>query len=140
MDPLLIALIAVAGLLALPVFWCLVCLLLSRISGWHRLSEQYGTDQAPLGRSLSMQSGWVGIVSYRNCLSVHVAPSGLFLSVMFLLRIGHRPLLIPWSAIHGVEPRQLLWMKLSRFQVGHPPIARIELPAGIVEAKRAATP
>jgi len=134
MDPLLIGVLVAAPLLALPLLWCAVCLLLSRLGGWHRLARQYATQRQPSGRGFAMQSGWIGIVSYRNCLTVHVAPEGLFLSVMALLSIGHPRLLIPWSAIHEREPRKHLWRTTTRFEVGQPTLARIELAPEILEA------
>ncbi|HSW14951.1 MAG TPA: hypothetical protein VLI06_19045 [Solimonas sp.] len=135
MDPALIVLIALGPMLALPALWCGICLLLSRIGGWHRLAGVYETQRPPQGRRHGWQQGWFGGVSYRGCLHIYVAPEGLYLTVMGLLRVGHPPLMIPWGAIHGIEPRRYLWRRMTRFQIGQPVLATVELPDGILEGR-----
>jgi hypothetical protein len=118
-------------------FWCFISLVLGFVSGWQRLALAYATDQAPRGgTAFSWQSGYVGVVRYRNCLNVRVAPEGLFLSTVWLFRLGHKPLLIPWSAIHNPEPRQIFWFHFTRFQIGEPCIAHVQIPTKVFEAQR----
>ena len=119
--------------LVFPVFWCVVCLLLSVVGGWKSLAESYGTDLSPRGTAFLWQSGAVGLVAYRNCLNIHATPDGLFLSVAWLFRVGHRPLFIPWRAIHNVEARQILWRSLTRFQVGTPAVGSVQIPSRIFQ-------
>jgi hypothetical protein len=123
--------------LALAVFWCAIVIMLSILSGWRRLAQSYATDLAPRGTAFLCQSGYVGFVAYRNCLSARVASEGLFLSVLWPFRPGHKTLLIPWSAIHDEEPRQVFWLQFTRFQIGTPSIGRLQLPAKVLEAQRA---
>jgi hypothetical protein len=119
-------------------FWCFVCFMLGFVSGWQRLALAYATDQAPRGTAFSWQSGYVGAVRYGNCLNVRVAPEGLFLSTVWLFRLGHKPLLVPWDAIHNPQPRQVLWFHFTRFQIGEPCIAHVQIPAKVFAAPRAA--
>ena len=49
-------------------------------------------------------------VNYGNCLFVTVGHLGLALSVLFMFRILHPPLLIPWSAIEAVRPEKFWFM------------------------------
>ena len=136
-SPAAVAVIVLASIVAIPLFWCLVVLLLSHVSGWQRLSRGYESKVPPHGKAFLGQSGSVGPVSYRNCLTVHVAPEGLFLSVPFFFRIGHKALLIPWSAIHTEETVKFLWHRAVRFEVGRPSSAQIRLPPQILEARGA---
>jgi hypothetical protein len=48
-------------------------------------------------------------VHYRNALFVTVGRSGLSLSVLFLFRVLHPPLFIPWSAVEAVRPERF-WL------------------------------
>jgi hypothetical protein len=123
--------------LAFVAFWCVTSFLLAFASGWYRLSLSYATDKPPTGEEFAGQTGTVGFVNYNRCLNIYVAREGLFVSVAWLFRLGHKSLLIPWSAIHDEESTQILWFKLTRFQIGIPSIARLRLPARVFEARRA---
>jgi hypothetical protein len=123
--------------LAFAAFWCGISFVLGIFSGWQRLALSYATDQAPRGTPFSWQSGYVGVVRYRNCLNIRVAPEGLFLSTAWLFRLGHKPLLIPWSAVHNLESRQVFWFHFTRFQIGEPALAHVQIPTEVFEAPRA---
>jgi len=53
-------------------------------------------------RFQSIQLCWA--TNYGNCVTVRTNSVGLGLSVLWLLRLGHPPLLIPWAdiTIHGL--------------------------------------
>jgi hypothetical protein len=129
-----LALVIALFLAVFPTLWCLVVLLLSVVGGWRRLGAAYAATSLPHGTEFHWQTGGVGVVSYRNCLSVHVAPEGLFLSLPWMFRIGHRTLLIPWQEIHSRTPVRFLWRRSVRFQVGAPPVASILLPQHVIDA------
>lgn len=118
----------------LPTIWALVVLLLSYLSGWRRLSASYAAGTEPEGTRLGGLTGTIGGVAYRNCLIAHVSPAGLFLSVPIFFAIGHKPLFIPWGEIHNQEQVKILWNEVVRFQVGSPPVGRIQLPPKVLEA------
>lgn len=120
-----------------PAFWCAVCWLLSHVGGWNRLGTRFATHQTPHGASFRWQNGSVGFVSYRNVMRVDAAPDGIFLSMPWLFRVGHPPLFIPWSEVHDATEQRLLWLRLVRFGVGSPRLARLRLPAKVFEAVEA---
>jgi hypothetical protein len=127
-------LLGLLPLVLLPILWYAIVQLLSWLSGWRTLAAAYATTTVPAAGALSrMQSGRIGVVSYRNSLNVGVTPQGLYLSVLLPFRPGHAPLLIPWHGFHHREDRSLLWYKGVRFEVG-PSNVRVELPARILEA------
>lgn len=134
-TPLLFALVIGLFIVVFPVFWCLIVLLLSYVGGWQRLSKVYASDIEPHGQAFPWISGRIGVVSYRNCLTVHVAPEGLFLSMPFIFRIGHKTLLIPWHAIHSQDAVRFLWLQMVRFHVGQPSMGCIQLPQHVLEAR-----
>jgi hypothetical protein len=126
----------VTGLLvAIPAFWCLVVLALSYVSGWQKLAASYLARETPRGTRFSGQSGSVGSVSYRSCLTVHVAPDGLFLATPFFFRFAHKPLFIPWSAIRNQKRKKFLWHEAMSFEVGPAPAASLRLPTRIFEER-----
>ena len=131
--PAIIALVA-GILIVLPAFWCAVVLLLSYLSGWQALAASYEAKEPPRGTLFGGQSGSVGIVSYRNCLTVHAAKDGLFLTVPVVFRIGHKPLFIPWSAVRNRKPVKILWYETVSFEVGSPRVAKLRLPPQIFQA------
>jgi hypothetical protein len=139
MDETMLATLVVAGfLVGFPLVWCAVVLLLSYVGGWQRMAAVYATDKPPRGRSFAWVSARIGFVNYRNCLHVHVAPEGLHLATPWLFRIGHRPLLVPWSAVHGERSRRFLWLQVVDFEVGQPRLARVQLPQKVFDARAAA--
>ena len=121
----------------IPAFWYLVVFTLSHVSGWQHLAGIYLAQTPPAGKRLGLVSGSVGAVSYRNALIIHVVRSGFFLEVPFLLRIGHKPLFIPWVAISSEKEIKFLWHRAVRFQIGTPPCGEIQLPTTILEARHA---
>ena len=114
-------------LVIFPLFWCAICLLLSRVGGWSRLARHYGTDEKPSGLKSTMQSAKINLVSYNNCLTVHVSEAGIYLSIMFLFRLGHQPVMIPWRDIHNVRKDKVWWFEATSLDVGEPKIASLKL-------------
>ena len=100
----------------LPLFvvtWAFACALLSIVGGWRRLALKFPASSAIDGEkyrfaSMSLVSGHFP-VRYNNSLFVTVGRSGLALSVLFLLRVMHPPLFIPWSAVETVRPERF-WL------------------------------
>jgi len=118
--------------------WCAVSLLLSAVGGWRRLAEVFPARGKPSGRLFSMQSGKVGLVSYRSCLTVLSTPEGFYLSVWLPFRLGHSPLFIPWDAVNNKTTRRFLWMETEVFDVGSPSIATLQLSKKIFEGHNVA--
>lgn len=110
-------------------------LVLSYVSGWQTLAKSYEANTPPRGMRFTWQSGSVGFLSYRNCVTVHVAPDGLFLAVPFFFRPGHKPLFLPSSAITNQKPVKILWYEAVSFQVGDPPV-ELRLSRRIFEARK----
>ena len=128
----MIPLILIAFVVFFVVLWSFVCLVLSVIGGWSRLTKHYRATLAPEGKDHRFVFGMVGMASYRGTLNVRTAPQGLYLTVMPIFQIGHPPLFIPWSHIHA---KGSTWLGLSRFDIGQPKIATLSLPATILTDK-----
>jgi hypothetical protein len=99
----------ILGLGGFVAFWCLIVKMLS-LKGWQRLA-QYQLPQ-PLGwPHTTLGQAWLGGIRYRNVIKVGAQAQGLSLESMFMFRIGHPPLLIPWSAIGPVLTEKSFWGK-----------------------------
>jgi len=86
------------------IFACAICFLLSSTSGWFSLSRRFKRQSDPYGETKSAgpffytiyMRGWG---RYRNTIRLTAAPDALYPSVLFLFRIAHPPLRIPWDEI-----------------------------------------
>ena len=123
-------LLGLLPLILLPALWCGIVFLLSHVSGWQTLARSFPERADPGGIDYRLLSGRVGFVSYRNALRVAAGAEGLHLWVLAFFRLGHKPLLIPWSAMHNRRERSFLWQKTVRVEVGQSG-TRIELPADL---------
>ncbi len=85
-------------LVAFAALWVFICVLLSMIGGWSRLAEDYRARCNGACRRWRFQSAAMRFgTSYSSCLTIGVHNDGLCLSVLFPFRVGHPPLLIPWT-------------------------------------------
>ena len=123
-------------ILAIPLivgFWCLVVKLISLIGGWNRLAQRFKTEARPEGRSFSRQSMRLGIANYSGGLNVVVSPEGLYLSLSFIFRVGHPPLLIPWTEIYDPREETFLFWRHTKITVGKPALATLKLSSAIMD-------
>lgn len=95
--------------LAAVGLWIGIGPLIARLGGWANLAAVYGHSGEFQGDRLHFQSArmrWG--TTYRSSLTIGGNPRGLYLAVPFMLRIGHRPLLIPWTDI-SIRERKGRW-------------------------------
>jgi len=78
-------------------------LLSSFISGCLLLAKYYLTDIPSPPELSTWQTGSVNIVSYKNSLNIGITEEGLYLSFIFIMRLFHPPLLVPWEKISKAE-------------------------------------
>jgi hypothetical protein len=116
----LLALIPLGFLIGFPLFWCAIVLLLSRLSGWHRLSERFRARAPFAGATRSGCYGRLGHVSYRGTLTLGANDTGLYLAVMKIFAMGHPPLFIPWTEIRARRGR-MLFIPVVTLAIGSPP-------------------
>lgn len=120
-----------AFVIAFPLVWCLVVVLLSRVGGWHRLGQKYAAgDRAIEGGSVSPSHVTVGSVRYRYVITLHLVDDGFFVDVMPLFRLGHPRLFIPYTEITSRRPARL--SHSEHFGIGDPELTTITLPAGVI--------
>lgn len=134
LDPIWLA--PLLFLVVFPPFWCAVVWLTAQ-AGWARLARRYRSWRTPPGAPKRMQSGRVGWANYNHVLDIAAGPDGLHLGTSWLFRIGHPPLLLPWSELHAVREERLLWQHRVAFDVGRPRLLRLRLPYAVFTAHEA---
>lgn len=91
---------------AFVLLWCTICWLISFMSGWHELAEEWRARDVFDGSRLRFCSGelrWR--CHYNNILTLGADRFGLSMDVLFLFRPGHPALFIPWNAI-AISPKR----------------------------------
>ena len=99
----------------LSVGWVGTSAFLSMLSGWGHLASRFRCVSKFDGETfrfsgMSMRSGILS-ASYGNCAFITVGRPGIGISLLFLFRVFHPPLLIPWSDIEAVH-REQRWFSL----------------------------
>ena len=107
---------------AFPLFfaglWVGISFLMSRLSGWSSLARRYRAAAPPEGERLTWASGQIGSVSFRSCLNLTLAPSGLFLVPMLPFRLFMPPLLVPWTDVRFEGFSRILFLDFACFRLG----------------------
>jgi hypothetical protein len=132
LEALLFVALFVLCLFGFMGVWCLVCLVLSILGGWHRMAANFSTRKLPSGKKYRFQSARIGKASYKNCLTISPVTEGLYLSVMFLFRIGHPPLLIPWEMVRNPIAHRFFRWESVKVEIGSPTLATLELPKHVL--------
>ena len=125
----------------IPGFFAGLLVVIAKLSGWTRLAERFPADREPdEGVCFRGQFFRIGWCDYNGCITICVSPDGLYLAVWPIF-VGHRPLLIPWSALRVVEERRRRWFPVALVEVGQPslsklPLSKLQLPLRVIDAGR----
>lgn len=113
-------------LLIVPILivgiFCFISYLSSVLIGWHKLSKRFLTQTEPYGETRSAGHFPYTVYTrfwshYSSIIRMTAADDALYLSVFFLLRIGHPPLRIPWTEIR-IARTSCLWRQLILLTLG----------------------
>ena len=109
------------------VLWCSISLLLSWIGGWAELARAYRAPGPFSGIKLYLRDGVTRFgTSYGRCLTVGANSEGLYLAIVFLFRVGHPPLFIPWRDI-SIRPTRFFFVRYYEFEIRQAPSVRVRL-------------
>jgi hypothetical protein len=119
-------------LIAFPLLWFVITMILSLLSGWFGLAERYpNLNEEPI-LTLKNQSGSVGSVSMRSILRLSVCPSGLRIGIMRIFGPFCRDFLVPWSEITVTRSDRILW-KEAKLSFGFPANGNLKLFAEVAD-------
>jgi len=85
-------------------FWCAIGYLVSFLTGWLALARRFIKQSEPYGEIRSAGPFFYTVYMrfwghYSSVIRLTAASDALYASVLFLFRIGHPPLRIPWDEI-----------------------------------------
>ena len=104
-------------LIAFPLLWFAVTMILSFLSGWFGLMERYPDRDEISVVTLANQSGSLGFVSMRGILKLSVCPSGLRIGIMRIFGPFCRDFLVPWNEITVTRSDRVFW-KVAKLSFG----------------------
>ncbi len=86
------------------VFWLLLNFIVSRLTGWARITAHYrnaGDFTGKVWRFQTIITRWG--MGYKGSTNVGADSRGLYISFGFLFRFGHPPVFVPWGDITLTE-------------------------------------
>jgi hypothetical protein len=111
----------------LPVFfvamWALTSVFVGVITGWHSLARRFLAQAEPYGEVKTAGPYFYTVYMrfwshYSSIIRLRAAADALYLSVLFLFRLGHPPLSIPWQEIKFGRTR-FLWRRYVVLTLGN---------------------
>lgn len=120
------------------LLWLLACAGIARLGGWSGLASRDRQSMRIPGKRSRRQSGALRHgMGYNNALTVTLSRRVPGLSVIFLFRAGHPPLLIPWRDI-AVASERTRFSSVVRLSLARVPDVRLTLTEGTAERLRVA--
>lgn len=113
--------------LGFAAFWCVIIVLISFASGWQNLARYFRAVSKPAGQVFVLQTCSINGADYKGALNFVVAEEGLYLAVLPIFRMGHAPLLIPWTAISEFETRKIFWVSRRETTISVSQFNRVRL-------------
>lgn len=98
-----IAVYGALGAVALVAWFSVLGLLMGTLGPWRTLAVAHRATRAPEAPVLGRQYAMFGRVRYNGVLRFAYEPEGLHVSIIPLWRLGHPPLLLPWSAFRTIR-------------------------------------
>ena len=96
-----------------------VSFVVSLVSGWHLLAQRFRADGPFEGRIYRwFQAGMRWSMHYGNSLKAGATSEGLYIAPVFLFRIAHPPLFIPWKQIRIGSSKWLGFWVIVTFTLG----------------------
>ncbi len=99
---------------------------LSYLSGWRKLAEKYYYPKTFTGKTYSFRAARIKKVRFKGALTFGVNDEGLYMVPIFLFRLLHQPLLIPWSDLRA-EPVRLFFFSGHQLTVSTMPNITIQV-------------
>ncbi len=121
-DLLFLAGIVAAFIVVFSGLWSGITYMISHFSGWHHLATLYRTLPLKEGFYTGVY-GRIGFANYNGVLRLGFSEKGMYLHVMPLFKLGHPPLLLPWTALKDVRREAFLFGEYVKCKVAGVTIA-----------------
>jgi hypothetical protein len=101
------------------VLWAAVSCIVSLTGGWWGLAQRYRTERPFPAHKRRMQNGQMRLaVGYHNVLTLASDAEGIYLGVVFLFRLGHPRLFLPWTGVEIEAPKRWLFSNVQTLRLG----------------------
>jgi len=104
--------------------WFLVLYIISKM-GWADLEAKYQTRDPFIGNRIGIISVSINGMNYNNSIILKYNEEGIYLNPVFIIRIFHKPILIPWKEIIEVRDKKILFLDLKELIIGNPFVAKL---------------
>lgn len=104
--------------------WVFIIFIISR-AGWAALAANYSTSTPFKGHSVGFISASINSANYNGSLILKYNETGIYLTPIFLFRLFHKPLFIPWREIKEVRDKKYLFTSFKVLVIGSPSVATI---------------
>jgi hypothetical protein len=111
---------------AFIVVWVLITFIISRM-GWADLVQSYKYESKFIGQRVGFITAFINKVQYKNALILRYNAEGIYLEPIFLFRLFHPPILVPWTEITEVRNKRIFFIDFKELVIGHSTITRIRL-------------
>jgi hypothetical protein len=125
-----------------PLFFILMfvgVLFVTSKKGWSDLAAVYRFDSSFEGRSIGLISLYINGAAYKNCLVLKYDHEGFYLRPVFVFRLFHRPLFVPWKDIKDIRSKKVVFTDLTELVIGNPAIALMQMKRSTFEKLEQAT-
>jgi hypothetical protein len=95
--------------------------------GWSDLANENQFEDFFEGERVGVISAAVNGVNYNNCLLLKYNGEGFYLRPVFIFRLFHKPLFIPWKAIKDIRDKKMLFVQQKELVIGDPTIAIMQM-------------
>ena|SRR5438270_636050 len=95
--------------------------------GWTDLAREYQFEDLFEGERVGITSLVINGVNYNNCLLLKYNDQGFYLRPIFIFRLFHKPILIPWKDVKHVREKKIVFVKLKELVIGEPALAIIQM-------------
>lgn len=102
--------------------------------GWSALAQKYKATQSPKGQRFLWVSGYVNQMRYKYVMMLWLTEEGMHISLIFLFKLGHSSLFIPWKDVKKSTPKKIFFQTFQEYTIGHPKVATISFIGKIVES------
>jgi len=110
--------------LIILIFFPAIIFLISRF-GWAKLATRFRHQGSFDGTRIGTISAAVNTANYKNSIVMKYNDEGLYLKAIFIFRLFHPPLLIPWSEIGDVRALEARFGTVAQIHIGEPEIATV---------------
>jgi hypothetical protein len=113
-----------------PIFFASIFLLATYIisrMGWTDLASHYKSEESFMGTRIGIISAAINGVNYNNTLVLKINEEGMYLRPIFIFRLFHPPILIPWKEIKEIRDKKILFFNFKELVIGSPFVALIKI-------------